>query len=95
MKNDESQSENTSSKSLTHDELVCLIKNELSEVLEVGPDQLDQNTQFDQFGLDSLAAVDLIGALSKHLSRDLDPTLPYLYTNINLLASHLLESEYI
>jgi len=74
-------------------ELVAFIRNTLVSVLETSPEKIATNAPFEQFGLDSVAAIDLMSALSKKLQRNLDPTLPYKYSTIDLLSDHLTEGH--
>lgn len=61
----------------------------LSELLAVAPEEIDVNQPFSRLGLDSAAAVGLIGDLEQLLGRPLSPTLAYDYPTISVLAQHL------
>jgi len=61
----------------------------VSKKLKVDPKTLRTDVMFDEYGLDSVAAVSLSGALSEWLGRDLPGTLLYDYSTINELAAHL------
>ena len=48
---------------------------------------------FDRYGLDSSAAIGMIGDLENWIGIELDPTLPYDYPSIETLAQHLAEES--
>ena len=50
---------------------------------------VDRNSQFSEFGLDSVFSGILIAELEVFLEKDLNPTLVWEYPSIHLLASHL------
>ena len=53
------------------------------------PDGIDPTLPFAYYGLDSVAAVGVSGALEALLGRKLPPTLTWDYPTIELLAAHL------
>ena len=61
----------------------------LANLLELPQEDVETDVAFDAYGLDSAAAVGMTGALETWLGQDVDPTLPYIYTNIETLAQHL------
>ena len=61
----------------------------ISTRLKADPKTLRTDVMFDEYGLDSVAAVSLSGSLSEWLGRDLPGTLLYDYSTINELAAHL------
>ncbi len=61
----------------------------LAQRLALPANQIDPGEPFARYGLDSLAAVELSGALERWLARRLSPTLVYDYPNIRALADHL------
>lgn len=64
----------------------------LAQLLEVDPDEIDPQTPFERYGLDSSALVVLSGDLQEWLKCKLDPTLLYDYPTIESLAEHLAQS---
>ncbi|GAC1343814.1 MAG: type I polyketide synthase [Ktedonobacteraceae bacterium] len=62
---------------------------QLSEVLEVEPQNIDIREPFTNYGLTSRDAVSLSGDLEDWLGRELSPTLAYEYPTIESLARHL------
>ncbi|HAX75260.1 MAG TPA: phosphopantetheine-binding protein [Cyanobacteria bacterium UBA11372] len=63
----------------------------LAQLLEIQPDEIDTEIPFDQYGLDSSAAVGMTGDLEDWMGRKIDPTLLYDYPTIQALAQHLAE----
>jgi acyl transferase domain-containing protein/acyl-CoA synthetase (AMP-forming)/AMP-acid ligase II/acyl carrier protein len=61
----------------------------LAQRLNLSPKQIDPREPFSRYGLDSLAAVELSGALERWLGRRLPPTLVYDYPSIHALADYL------
>lgn len=61
----------------------------LSKAVNIEPDQVDTAVRFDEYGLDSVKVVEMSGALSRWLGRDLDPDLFYDYPSIDNLSAHL------
>jgi acyl carrier protein len=66
---------------------------QLSQAMEMAPDDVDLNTPFERFGVDSVTAVKISGRLETWLGRDLDPTLLFHYPTVNALAVHLSTSQ--
>ncbi len=61
----------------------------LADLLEVEPEEVDINTTFARYGLDSSAAVVIAGDLEDFLGIELEPTLLYDYPTITELAKNL------
>jgi len=61
----------------------------LSQLLNINSNQVDISLQFDNYGLDSIHAAQLIGELSDWLDLDLDPGIIYDYPSINELSHYL------
>lgn len=64
----------------------------LAQLLEVDPQEIDTQTPFERYGLDSSALVVLSGDLQESLKCSLEPTLLYDYPTIEALADHLAQS---
>lgn len=62
----------------------------LSGVLKVDLEQIDTAVRFDEYGLDSVKVVEMGGALSRWLGRDIEPDLFYDYPSIDDLSAYLL-----
>ncbi|MGK7902713.1 MAG: acyl carrier protein [Hormoscilla sp.] len=61
----------------------------VAEMLEIEPSEVDISLEFNDYGLDSSAAVGITGDLEEWLERELDPTLLYDYPTIESLGQHL------
>ncbi|HAZ48489.1 MAG TPA: phosphopantetheine-binding protein [Cyanobacteria bacterium UBA11369] len=72
-------------------EIQAWIVSYLAQLLEINPDEVDTAIPFDQYGLDSSAAVGMTGDLEDWMGRKIDPTLLYDYPTIGALAQHLAE----
>lgn len=62
---------------LTKSEIQAWVISYIAKLLQVDSNQIDIETSFDRYGLDSSAAIDLTGDLEIWLGRDIDPTLLY------------------
>ena len=72
-------------------EIQAWIASYLAQLLEINPDEVDTEIPFDQYGLDSSAAVGMTGDLEDWMGKKIDPTLLYDYPTIQALAQHLAE----
>lgn len=70
-------------------EIQAWIVSYLAQLLEIDPDEVNVTIPFDQYGLDSSAAVGMTGDLEDWMERKIDPTLLYDYPTIEALAQHL------
>lgn len=77
------------SKELSAAEIQAWIVSYLAQLLEIDPDEVNATIPFDQYGLDSSAAVGMTGDLEDWVERKIDPTLLYDYPTIETLAQHL------
>lgn len=66
-----------------------LLKDLLARELRVDPQGLDADRPFTQYGLDSIAALGIVGELEDRLSVELNATLLWDCPTINALAAHL------
>ncbi len=82
---------NTPKPNPTATEIQAWIASYLAQLLEINPDEVDTSIPFDQYGLDSSAAVGMTGDLEDWMGRKIDPTLLYDYPTIQALAQHLAE----
>lgn len=71
------------------DEIQSWIIDRFAAELGIPASEIDPSAPFSSYGFDSLKAVNLIGALSERLDRDLSPTLAWDYPTIERLAQHL------
>lgn len=69
----------------------ALIKDRLREYLRVHQpgftEDIHDNLSFDYIGLDSVARVELVAALERHLGISVDPTAAYDFVTVGALAS--------
>ncbi|MBK1987684.1 acyl carrier protein [Sphaerospermopsis aphanizomenoides BCCUSP55] len=65
----------------------------MSDLLEIEPDEVDVETTFARYGLDSSAAVILTGDLGNWLGKEIEPTIMYDYPTIAKLAEYLAEES--
>ena len=61
--------------------------------LKVEPSEVDQDTTFDQLGLDSLSLLTILGDLAEHLGCELETSLLFEHPTINRLATFLAKSS--
>ena len=59
----------------------------IAELLDI--EDIDVETPFDRYGLDSAAIAGMMGDLGEWLGQKLDPSMPYDHPNIQALAKHL------
>jgi acyl carrier protein len=63
----------------------------LSRLTHAPPEEIDVTVPFENFALDSVAAVGLTGELEEWLGKNVDPMAVYDYPTIEALAKHLAE----
>lgn len=76
---------------VTEEDIQDWFTSHLAKVLEVDASEIDINIPFDNYGLDSAAAVELTGDLENWLKLKLAPTLLYDYPTIESLSCHLVD----
>ncbi|MBD2534577.1 acyl carrier protein [Nostoc flagelliforme FACHB-838] len=81
--------ENAYKKPVTAAEIQAWLVSYLAEVLEIDPNNVEVRISFERYGLDSSAAVVLIGDMEDWLGYELDPTLLVDYPTIEALSGHL------
>lgn len=74
----------------TNEEIQEWIISYLANLLEIDEEEIDIEEPFDRYGLDSAAAIGLLGDLGTCLKCDLDPTLIYDFPTIETLVNHLI-----
>jgi acyl carrier protein len=73
--------------------IVNWLKAYLSDLLELRPEDVNERTTFDRFGLDSSALVGMLGDLGEWLGVELDPAAAYDEPSIAQLACFLAADE--
>ena len=69
--------------------IVAWLVDYLAELLALEPGEIDTETPFNRYGLDSSAAVGMTGDLAGWLHYDVDPASVYDYPSIGQLAASL------
>jgi acyl carrier protein len=70
-------------------EVAAWMREYLAELLEMPREEIDEETSFERYGLDSLASVGMIGDLEEWLGSELDPVLASEHPSIRTLAQAL------
>jgi 8-amino-7-oxononanoate synthase len=74
-------------------EITNWLINQLAERLDLSVSEIDIHKDFNEYGLNSIEAVNLSGNLENFLGRKLDPTLLWDYPNIQSLALYLADES--
>ncbi|UFP94714.1 acyl carrier protein [Gloeobacter morelensis] len=69
--------------------IVGWMKNYIGGFLNVSAQQVDEQTDFERFGLDSAIVVSLVSELEEWLDLELSPALLFEYPTIDSMAEHL------
>jgi acyl carrier protein len=73
----------------TQEQISKWIKSYLADLLEVEPEKIDENYEFERFGINSSAAVSLVGDLEEWLGFELSPSLFFEFNTIAQVSAHL------
>lgn len=65
----------------------------VAKTLEIPSFEIDANASFERYGMDSSAAVHIVGELEKWLDRKLPTNLAYQHSSIAALAQFVVSSE--
>ena len=84
-------SRNSNKGALTQSELTDWLVKKIADSTGVGTDQIDIDTTFADFGLDSRTAVSISAELERMLGRELPPTLIWDYPTIKEVTQFLCE----
>ncbi|WP_082152153.1 AMP-binding protein [Crocosphaera watsonii] len=76
---------------ITEDNIINWLLTKLTGILGLEEDELEIETSFSEYGLDSSVALTLTGELGELLEMELEPTLFWEYTNIDELTEYLWE----
>lgn len=74
---------------MSRDALEQFIVEYLSGELALEPEEIDVNTDFSSFGIDSVAAIGMIGALEEASGRFIDPSVWADHPTIRALSTFL------
>ncbi|WP_414544142.1 acyl carrier protein [Nostoc sp. CCY0012] len=75
----------------TQEQISKWIRTYLADILEVEPEKIDENYEFERFGLNSSAAVSLVGDLEEWLGFELSPSLFFEFNTIAQVSTYLAE----
>jgi acyl carrier protein len=73
----------------TQEQIGQWIQTYLAKMLEVDPEEVDRNYEFERFGMSSSAAVSLVGDLEEWLNIEISPALFFEFTTIDQVSAHL------
>ncbi len=79
----------TSSARPSATEISAWLQARVAHLLGIYADDIDLDTSFPDFGLDSVTALDVLGGLEDWLGRELPPTLLVKHDTVRKLAQHL------
>lgn len=75
---------------LTSESIQVWLVDYIAKLLKVEKEEIDTQKTFKEFGMDSMAALGLLGDLSDFLEcEDLEASLLFKYTTIEKLSNHL------
>lgn len=69
------------------------LKEFFSKELRIPIERLDENTDFGDFGVDSILLIDLVRGVEERLNMDLDPSIFLEYPTLTLLSGYLIENH--
>jgi len=75
------------------EEIQAWLKEAVSKIVKIPPARIDSHRSFPEYGLDSLALVELSGNLGEFLNRDLPQLIAWEYPTIELLSAYLAEEN--
>ncbi len=73
----------------TQEQISKWIKSYLADILELESEKIDENYEFERFGINSSAAVSLVGDLEEWLGFELSPSLFFEFNTIAQVSAHL------
>lgn len=68
------------------------IKSSLSKALKIDESQIQNDTSFADYGVDSIIGVSLIRSINEALNIDMETVVLFEYTNVEQLAKHIVET---
>jgi acyl carrier protein len=75
-------------------ERVCdVVTRAVSELLKVGPDDLDIDVELNEYGLDSIVMSQLVNLVNDELGLSLAPTVLFEHPNLRAFSAHLAEEH--
>lgn len=74
---------------MKREEIIMLIKKELSMVLDQQPDDIDEDENFLRIGISSIKTLKIINRISRILDIDVNPVAMFEYTTISQFTGYL------
>ncbi|PRR99354.1 non-ribosomal peptide synthetase [Bacillus atrophaeus] len=71
-----------------------VLKQEISQLLKIKPEEIDADVEFNQYGFDSITLTEFANKLNDEYKLDLTPTIFFEYATVNTFAAFLSE-EYL
>ena len=71
------------------EEIEAWLISKIAQKVSMSPHRVERHQPFSSFGIDSIAAVSLVGDMEEWTGCRLSPTLMYDYPNIEALARHV------
>ncbi|MCY7570453.1 beta-ketoacyl reductase, partial [Bacillus safensis] len=71
-----------------------VLKQEISQLLKIKPEEIDADVEFNQYGFDSITLTEFANKLNDEYKLDLTPTIFFEYATVNTFAAYLSE-EYL
>jgi polyketide synthase PksN len=75
---------------ISQDELILFLQLQVAEFIKAHPSEIDPNTEFINFGIDSMNAIYLIEVLEKKLNTELNPLHFWEYPTIRTFAEKII-----
>lgn len=81
----------TSSQAISVESIQAWLISYIAQLMDISTQEVDIQLSFENYGLDSSAAVSLIGDLENWLNIDLSPEIIFDYPNIKTLSEYLVQ----
>jgi polyketide synthase PksN len=81
--------QNTGTRSISPERLRALLITEIAALLNLEQAEIDPSKDFDEYGLDSVAAVVLLNAVEEHIGMELQPEIVMRRRSINEIVDTL------
>ena len=77
----------------TEEEIKAWLVSNISSLIEIEPELIDIQTPLENYGIDSMQAMNLSGDMQEWLGRQLATAVVWEYPTIELLARHLTQDK--
>lgn len=85
----------TGRSSMTASQMRAFLIGWVAEIRNAPREEIDVHRPLDEYGLDSLDAVEMTNKLEEMLDSELDPTLPYDHRTIDAIVDYLVRESKI